>query len=923
MTTNVTLPPPFSPAALVDGFIGVAGAGNCLPGPYLPRGLVRLGPDTVFPTGNNGYTPGKPIRHFSHTHVAGTGGASCYGNIAVFPFIGDQGFTPGPELPRDEVAQAGYYSATLQPSGIRCELTSTHACGLHRYTFPSGSVPQLLVDLGAVLAQAARPGPGDGMTARSIGGTVEMVSPTELHGRGDYRGCWGHDRPYSVFFYARLDTPATLYRGIEAGVYIGPPEPTSADGGATVAAGPQAKLHIRFATGTREVVLRVGISYTSVAQARTHLETEAGTRSFDELHQSAIAAWNQALGRLRVSGGDGANRVRFYSLYQRLLCQPADLGVEGEWSWWRSPTRKFSDLYVLWDAIRNATSFFLLTEPEFFRDFLNWLLDAADHLGFIPGSWMAGHAGCNMGSNVAALLFSEAAQKGLTGIDYAKALTYLAKDVENDTCVRLHGRAQRVWRNQDCSMMLGLSHLDFGGASGVIEYAQQDFAIAQLAEHVGDRNLALRFHSSARRLWQLWRDDATSFAPKDAAGRWIEPFYREPRQYHYKPSWSWWNPYFTEDSANGWTFNVQQDIPGLIARLGGPEAFIERLDECLQDPSRMGWKETTLHVPYLYHYVGRPDLTARAVHETLESRYGFGPGALPDNEDMGCQSAFVICAQLGLYPCMGQDLYWLSAPAFPAIDLDLGASGNVLRIRADSVTTPDWHCTRTLQFVRRAWLNGQPLTRAWVRHRELVGGAELRFELGDTPAEWGVRELPPSPAVEAAARLPTELPAWPPRLLTANLDFSGPPLRAWHLLGAYPSAKPLIITLDEGQPGVELNPGSVDLQASHAGTSWQPASAAPTGFVSLDRHLGRLEWHYAYAYTEFDAPAARDAVLGVGSDDGVRMWLNGELVHSHDIGRGFSPNSDRVPVRLRQGRNRLLLKITNQINGWGFSVQVG
>src|ERR1700730_1399330 len=193
----------------VDPFIGVEGRGHCLCGPYLPLGRVRLGPDTIIPHPTNGYDSHHPIIRFSHTHVSGTGGGGRYGNIGITPFTGEPRTSPDTYSQENEAAETGYYTVALQPAGVKVELTVTPRVGVHRYTFHKGSEANILIDVGAVIQTTdARHIPGTS-TGMSIGGYVEVVSKQEIVGRGDFRGGWGHNFPYSVYFCAIFDIPAS------------------------------------------------------------------------------------------------------------------------------------------------------------------------------------------------------------------------------------------------------------------------------------------------------------------------------------------------------------------------------------------------------------------------------------------------------------------------------------------------------------------------------------------------------------------------------------------------------------------------------------------------------------------------------------------------------------------------------------------
>ncbi|MBE3132638.1 MAG: hypothetical protein IMZ55_04135, partial [Acidobacteria bacterium] len=77
----------------------------------------------------------------------------------------------------------------------------------------------------------------------------------------------------------------------------------------------------------------------------------------------------------------------------------------------------------------------------------------------------------------------------------------------------------------------------------------------------------------------------------------------------------------------------------------------------------------------------------------------------------------------------------------------------------------------------------------------------------------------------------------------------------------------------------------------------------------------------AYAFATVDSPRAREAVLAVGSDDGCRIWLNGQVVHNVLAARGVTPDEDLVPVSLKKGENTLLVKVENGSGGWGFCLR--
>ena len=702
----------------VDPFIGVEGRGHCLCGPYLPLSLVRLGPDTLIPHPNNGYDSHHPIIRFSHTHVSGTGGGGRYGNIGITPFTGEPRTSADTFSQEDEAAETGYYTVTLQPAGVKAELTVTPRVGVHRYTFPRESEANILIDVGAVIQTTdALHIPGT-TTGTSTGGFVEVVSKREIIGRGDFRGGWGHNFPYSVYFCAIFDIPASnIVVANTQGIL-----PLSAADGA------DCKAIARFGQ-VEQVHLKVGISYVSIAKARASIARETDDKDFDIIHAEAAATWDQALSRIRIEGGTEEQKKLFYTLFTRLICMPSDLGVDDENPWWVSGVRHFTDFYALWDSVRNANSLITLFDPDLEVAILNCLLDIADHTGWLLDAWIAGHSAMIQGGSSADVLLCEAALKGLQGINYEKALLQMRKNNEVESPDPwLYGRYLREYRT--------LGYLPVGIRNCVsrhLEYTYQDWCIGRLAEYLGQEDVAQEYFESSKKVWNLWREDIACFAPTNADGQWVDPF--DPTKF-YAPLVHE-DPYFYEATGRQWEYNVQHDLAGLIARHGGNEAFVRHLDEFF-DQGQYRSKETMLHVPYLYIYAGRPDKTAERVRESLKRYFHPTRDGLYDNEDMGCQSAWYMCSTMGIYPMMGQDLYLLSAPIFQRTEIALGKSGKSLVIEAPQAGPEN-------PYVIAATLNGEPLHRAWIRHREIADGAVIRFELGSEPGDWGTRELPPSP----------------------------------------------------------------------------------------------------------------------------------------------------------------------------------
>ncbi|MBN1351874.1 GH92 family glycosyl hydrolase [candidate division KSB1 bacterium] len=688
----------------VDPFIGVDNGGNCLPGPYLPLSIARPGPDTLPPHRTTGYRSNSPIIRFSQNHVSGTGGYGRYGNIGLTPFSGAPTTYLAAYEPEDETASVGYYRVRLMPQNILAELTSTARVAVYRFTFPENSEANILLDAGAVVQVKGEPGIEQ---AISIGGFVEIISENEVIGRADCKGGWGHSYPYSVYFYAYFESlfQSRLVANANTISYK------------TGTHGPDSKAILNFGK-KREVVVKIGISYQSIANARESVPRETAGKSFYVIKAAAAATWEKVLQKIRVTGGTHDQKKLFYTSFYRLLCMPSDLGIDDENPLWRSGVRHFTDYYTLWDSVRNANSLISLFAPELETDLLNCLLDIADHIGWLPDAWIAGHSAQVQGGSSADILLSEAALKGLQGIDYPKALNQMRKNNEQESPDPfLFGRYLKDYRD------LGFVSTDvINCVSRHIEYTYQDWCIARLAELLGQSQIAAQYFNSAEKIWNLWRDDLKCFAPKTPDGNWINPF--DP----FKPvRTDYWNdPFYYEGTGHEWSLCALHVIPQLIERHGGRAAFVQHLDQFFES-YMYGWKEMILHTPYLYHYANRPDKSAQRVRELIRMKYHPTRTGLPDNEDMGSHSAFYMCSTIGLYPVMGQDIYLLSAPFFERVEIELGNPTRQLTIEAP-------HAGEDMPFVSEAFIDGKPLTRCWLHHGEIANGATLNFKLASKAA---------------------------------------------------------------------------------------------------------------------------------------------------------------------------------------------
>lgn len=157
-----------------------------------------------------------------------------------------------------------------------------------------------------------------------------------------------------------------------------------------------------------------------------------------------------------------------------------------------------------------------------------------------------------------------------------------------------------------------------------------------------------------------------------------------------------------------------------------------------------------------------------------------------------------------------------------------------------------------------------------------------------------------------------------------------PSINDWRVIGPFEN------TWEEGLSKVHPPETELDFDASYPGkdgrtVAWTRAQRKVddkgdlTQEFIVDLHKttgGHVENTLACAVTWLDCPADRDAVLAIGSDDGFAVRVNGEWVASNQKGRPYRSREDKVPVRLKKGRNEIFLKVSQGAADWKFAVHV-
>ena len=690
----------------VDPRIGSEGVGRTFPGPSMPFGMCKPGPDcTVKP--NAGWAPmPEVVTGFSQTHVSGTGGGQKYGNILIMP-----GVTPQKRVSED--FSLGYYATTFE-NGICTEITTSERCAFYRIHYPSKGV--LLIDATHYLGK--NPIPDQREQQQFVGAEVEVVSNREVRGFSRVRGGWNNGDAYTVYFCLVADKPFKQ----------------------------KSETIIEFSDTL--VNINVGISYVSTQQAKRNIPD----CDFDTQLNKVRESWEQLLSRVQIKGSDKDKRLFYTALYHTMQMPVDKSGENPKWT----ETPYYDDYYAIWDTYRSSSPLITLIDSDREVDIVNALLNIYKREGYMPDARSGDCNGRTQGGSNAEVVIADAFVKGLEGIDYHFALEAMLKDAEADPGAdhEKHGRG-------GLQEYIRLGYIPYGidrAGTRTIEYAYDDYCIAQVAKGLGRMDIYEHYLKQSANWKNLWRsdyewDDVKGYImPRDAEGRWLDsvPWGRS-KVYHpqipYTPvtkvaPWylPWWSTFFYEALSAEYSLSIPHDVSGLIEACGGAAAFRQRLDLFFERKRYNVGNEPSFLTPCLYHWISRPDLTSDRVRQIISDYYTDQPDGLPGNDDSGAMSSWLAFHMLGLYPNAGQSYYLLHAPLIPEWTLQLSNGKTIHGIIRGKGTHFD-----------RVTLNGRLLEDARLEHADLMQGGELVYyvsakkwkpnESQSVPDGSGVRSL--------------------------------------------------------------------------------------------------------------------------------------------------------------------------------------
>lgn len=730
----------------------------------IPFGMAKLAPSTDAHLGNPGgwQAVGYDFRHtsiegFANFHEFQVGG------VVFAPTVGELQTVPGElENPdggyrsrfdkKDEVAAPGYYSVLLKDYGVKAELTAMKRVGFHRYTYPKTEQANLIFNIGNKQGESGEV--KDAEVQYFEDGRVEgyvITSPV-------YVNIYQKGADVRMYFSAVLNK-----KPVQVGTFV----KDVVNPGKHQEKGPGAGLYMTFSTEEQEAVeVKVGLSYTSIENARFNRETEAADVTFDQAKKNATDVWNESLSRIYVEGGKETDKVKFYTgLFHALLGRglasdangyyPKNNGTVGRIALDEegNPVHQHYNTDAIWGGFWNLTQLWSLAYPEYYSDWIKSQLLVYQDTGWLGDGIACSKYVSGVGTNFTSLAIAAAYNCGIRDFDVKQGYEAALKN-EVEWRGRLEGAGKMDVRQfvergyspyeKRFDMVTREEGSGFG-ASHTMEYSFSSFAVSQFAKHLGKED-DYKLLSNLSNGWKnLYDPETRLIRPKDTKGNFLEDF---------NPLAPWKG--FQEGNAVQYTFYVPHQIDELVD-LVGQETFNNRLDSIFllsQKNIFGGGKEVdafaglktvynhgnqpNLHISWLFNFSGKPYLSQKWVRAILDEFYGlegihgYGYG---QDEDQGQLGAWYVMSALGLFDVKGlteiDPKFQIGAPLFDKVTVRLNKDyypGEKFVIEAKKQAVGDCY----LQDIS---LNNRPQDTVQLPFSEVVKGGKLVLGLGASPNE--------------------------------------------------------------------------------------------------------------------------------------------------------------------------------------------
>ena len=920
---------PRTPVDYVDPFIGTGFHGHTYPGATVPHGAVQLSPDTRrggWDACSGYHYTDSTLLGFSHTHLSGTGCADL-ADVLLRPTsrpvtLGGEGDIYRPALfsHQKEQARPGYYSVELPDEQIKAELTATTYAGMHRYTFKGGKEASIILDLAHSVAD----------WEQIYNTSVEQTSPTEITSMR-HTLTWV-DNQY-IYFVAQFSKP------IQKILYVKDHKEVAVDGRLE---GSDVQAVLSFGN-EEEVIVKVGLSIVSAENARENLLHDMPDFNFDAISQQVHATWNEVLSKVQVKGGTEDQLKNFYTAWYHALVVPNVVSdVNGQYRRHDSSIgqveqgKKMYSTFSLWDTFRAWHPLMTLTNTGLVNDMIQSLLNMYEVSGELP-IWplSAGETGTMIGYHSVSVI-ADAYLKGIRGFDAEKALEAMIVSSEKNK----KNAAEYI----QCGY---ISSNRRESVSCLLEYAYDDWAIAQMAKEMGKEEVYETYIRRSQSYHQVFDGITRFFRAKRLDGNWEENFVPEEVGRE-----------FTEATAWQYRFFVPHDVNGLVQLFGGADEFSQALDDLFSTTKGVAGhlsditgligqyahgNEPSHHMAYLYNYIGQPWKTQVWTRRLLNEMYQPTPEGISGNEDCGQMSAWYILSAMGFYPvCPGSNEFVLTTPLFEQVDLRL-ANGKTLTITANN--------PKKNVYIDQVTLNGRIIDKNFITYEQLMEGGVLAYTLVDEPNKergTSVDSFPYSYTAGKAVSVPSvsqDLNLFMDEVTFAIVSATEGCRIYYTLDGTEPTEKSLLyekpITLTDSKivkakafkegyapshtytvkaTKTRLRPARAAQGIQH-GTHYvhvlgkfnkvaelAQAKVAGRGMLS-EPSLGKAqqEDHYGFIYTGvIQVPEDGIYTFSVKSDDGSMLYIDDEMVVDNDGSHSAVAAVGKIPLKKGFHTYRLL-----------------
>lgn len=733
----------------VDPMIGTAKMGHTYPGATVPFGSVQLSPetDTIAYSLNGKYNgevykycagyqyEDKTIVGFSHTHFSGTG-HSDLGDFLIMPTTGKLQLNPGVASKplsgyrsafshSTEKAEPAYYSVFLEDHKIKAELTATTRVGMHQYTFPKSDEAHIILDLTSGIYNYDK---------KNVWTFVRVENDTLITG---YRQTNGWARTRTVYFAMSFSKPIKSYgqAAQEKSVYRGFWGRFDQTKNFPEMAGQNLKLFFDFDTNEGEKIkIKMALSPVSYAGALENMKKETPDWDFEKVKKQSQEVWNTELNKIQIETIQKEDLVNFYTaMYHAFLGPTEYMDLDGNYKGLDMNVHKAENFtnytsYSLWDTYRALHPLFNIVQPKRNADMVSSMLAHSDqsvHKMLPIWSHYANENWCMIGYHSVSVV-ADAIVKGNISFDAEKAL---------QACVNT--AKVPYYDGLEFYMNKGYVPENKSGASvsKTLEYAYDDWAIAQAAKKLGKTEIYNEFINRSKNYKNVYDEKTGFMRPKLNDGTFKKEF--DPLDTHGQG--------FIEGNSWNYSLYVPQDPADMIKLMGGNEKFKVRLDslfnmhlpdkyfENTEDITREGiignyvhGNEPSHHVVYLYNWTDSPWKAQDKIRMILKKMYRNGADGLGGNDDFGQMSAWYIFSSLGFYPVApASDEYALGSPLLKNAVLNL-ENGRTFEV--ETVNQSDKNV-----FVSKVLLNGKQLDKPFLKHSDIVNGGEITFYMSSKP----------------------------------------------------------------------------------------------------------------------------------------------------------------------------------------------